>query len=125
MKANPFETFAAEFEIRPFNQDFKTTITDFFNAVVKSILSYQPEFVGHLKGFCKGQGSDYFQISFVSIQTGVQVNGHWNHNPDSARLTLNLIVLGIEQSRIQEILNEIVLRDNFKRTFSYSKLVML
>ncbi len=116
MKVDSFETLVAEFKIRPLKQEFKTVITEFFDAVVKSIVAYQPEFIGHLKGVCQGQGTDYFQISYVSAQTGVQIKSQWSHNPESARFTLNLITLGIDYSRMNSILNEIVLRDEVKET---------
>ncbi len=121
MTTDHFETVAAELEISHFNRDFKMIVTEFFDAVIKAIIACQPEFIGHMKGFCKGTGTDYLQVSYVSAKTGIGVNGQWDHNPESVRFTLNIIVLGIEHSRIQAILDEILLRDAFRKIFSYSR----
>jgi len=119
MTSDYFNSLAVELEIRVINRDPETIVIEFFDAVAQAIVAFQPEFLGHLKGFCKGQEGDHLQISYVSARTGVQVNGQWHHPSDSVLLTLNINVLGIEETRIKTILNEVLSRDDFQG-ISYS-----
>ncbi len=112
-------SLAVELDILDITGDIQSGVTSFFEAVVEAIVAYQPVFLGHLKGFCKGQETDYVQMSYVSTKTGVHVKGHWHHPSDSVRLTLNLNVLGMEKSRMKTILNEVLSRDDFQG-ISYS-----
>ncbi len=124
MTTGLFDPLAVELDIRLLKKDVKTIITEFFDAIVNAVATHQPDFLGHLKGFCKGSGDDYLQISYVSAQTGVQVNGQWEHNPESVRLTLNIILAGIDHSRIKAILDEILSEGDFQRMFSYKRLAL-
>ncbi len=114
MTGDDVNSLAAELEIRIIQRDLKTVVTEFFEAVAEAIVAYQPVFLGHIKGFCKGQNTDYFQVSYVSTKTGIQVKGQWQHPSDSVLLTLNINVMGIEKSRIKTILNEILSEDDFQ-----------
>ena len=114
MKTHHFESFAAELEIQPGEREFKTILTEFFEAVAGMIVAEQTEFLGHLKGFCQGLASDYLQVSYVSVQTGVQIKGNWSFHPLLVKLTINFNVLGLEHSRLKVILKKILSRAVFQ-----------
>ena len=107
MTFDSFEPLVAELDIKPASDgspDMKTAVTEFFKFFIKEILADQPAFVGHIKGFCKGDGADYLRISYVTANTGLDVAGDWHHNPEQATLTMNVHGIGLKQDDMDRVL---------------------
>ena len=125
MTADLFEPFVADLEIRleQFSaSDYRTIPQVLFTTLTAEIIACQPDFVGHVKGFCRGQGTDYLRVSFVSEQTGVDITGEWSHHPESAELTINVNVLGLQRPVLEQILERTVSQhQKLSGTFSVNR----
>jgi hypothetical protein len=111
MTADLFEPFVADLEIRvqqPSASEYRSVLRGIFTTMAAETIACLPDFVGHLKGFCRGESTDYLRISFVSTQTGVDITGEWRHDPECARLTINMNVLGLQQHDFEQLLESAV-----------------
>jgi len=111
MTADLFEPFVADLEIRidqPSKSDYTSLLQALFTTLAAEIITRQPDFVGHLKGFCRGDATDFLRANFVSARTGVDITGEWLHDPECARLTINMNVLGLQRPEFEQLLESAI-----------------
>lgn len=79
-----------------------------FSAIVKDIETVRPTFAGHIKGICTNGSGSYLRAGCVSATDGVEVSGVWNKESDEILLVLNVIILGVPEKIISEIVAKAV-----------------
>ena len=79
-----------------------------FLLIYSGIKTPHPKLIGHIKGFCRGRKKDYLKISLVSDNGGVDISGHWLHEPNRIALTLNVIIHGTCRQDLSKIVYETI-----------------
>jgi len=65
--------------------------------------------IGHIKALAQGVPAGHLYASLISLEQGVSMRGELPPNLVEARLTLNLIVYGVEKARLPELTDRCVL----------------
>ncbi len=92
-----------------FTSEFVSRIMrQLFSAIVMDIEAGWPTFTGHIKGICMNGRDSYLRAGCVSAAGGVEVSGVWDVDPDEILMVMNVIVLGVPEKNISEIVTKAV-----------------
>ena len=62
--------------------------------------------IGHIKGLLEVEGNDHLFFSITSFEEKVRYKGELTHEIASAKLTINVIVYGVEQNSVERAVRE-------------------
>ena len=92
------EVYSVNFDVRAQALDaefIKTVLQSLVERIAGKIERRESALIGHIKGFCEGDGVDYFQVNCTSSRQGAMASGQWRGRPKGARLALNVIALNL------------------------------
>ncbi len=93
--------------------ELKALIEKFFSELIDDLLLGGCKLIGHIKGLLISQDKGHLMFSITSLKEGLRFKGEMKEGINSAVLTINIIVYGIEQNVIESMFQK-VFRKNFE-----------
>ena len=78
----------------------------FLSLLTRSLQGDGCKLIGHIKGFLDVKGNGHLFFSLTSFQEKARYKGELTGNIAKARLTINVIVYGVEQSSVERAVQE-------------------
>jgi hypothetical protein len=87
-------------------EDFVKKIKEFCNNVLRYLKKNGCNHLGHIKFISTTNGEDYLQVSVDDVEQKPKIDGILKMTFEKIKLTLNVIVFGIEKEDINKKISE-------------------
>ena len=81
-------------------------IDAFLSELTRSLRSDGCKLIGHIKGLLEVEGNDHLSFSITSFEEKARYKGELTHEIARAKLTINVIVYGVEQRSVERAVRE-------------------
>ena len=81
-------------------------IDAFVSALTSSLRDDGCKLIGHIKGLLEVEGNEHLFFSFTSFEKKASYKGELRHETSKAKLTINVIVYGVEQECVERAIRE-------------------
>jgi hypothetical protein len=78
----------------------------FLSQLTRSLQDDGCKLIGHIKGLLEGEGNGHLFFSLTSFEEKARYKGELTSKIANARLTINVIVYGVEQESIERAIQE-------------------
>jgi len=81
-------------------------IDAFLSALASSLHDDGCRLIGHIKGLLEVEGNEHLFFSVTSFEEKASYKGELPHEISKAKLTVNVIVYGVEQESVEKVVRE-------------------
>ena len=81
-------------------------IDAFLSELTRSLKGDGCKLIGHIKGLLEVEGNDHLFFSITSFEEKARYKGELTHEIARAKLTINVIVYGVEQRSVERAVRE-------------------
>ena len=81
-------------------------IDAFMSGLTCSLQADGCKLIGHIKGLLEVEGNDHLSFSITSFEGKARYKGELTHEIARAKLTINVIVYGVEQESVERAVRE-------------------
>ena len=86
--------------------ELRGRIDAFMSALTSSLQDDGCNLIGHIKGLLEVEGNDHLFFSITSFEEKARYKGELTHEIARAKLTINVIVYGVEQNSVERAVRE-------------------
>ena len=86
--------------------ELQDTIDAFLSELTRSLKGDGCKLIGHIKGLLEVEGNDHLSFSITSFEEKARYKGELTHEIARAKLTINVIVYGVEQRSVERAVRE-------------------
>ncbi len=94
---------------------WESLIVEYLETIARACLEDDRCVIGHIKALALFPSGDYFQVSVVKPGIPAGVKGHVPQDCTELRLTLNVIVYGLERDLVERITYELAVQLAYRR----------
>jgi hypothetical protein len=88
------------------NTDWESLIVEYLRTTARTCVKFDRCVIGHIKALALFPGGDYMQVSIIDPDLPAGVKGHIPPECTDLRLTLNVIVYGLDRDLVERIASE-------------------
>jgi hypothetical protein len=85
------------------NPDWEPLIVDYLEMIARTCMEFDRCVIGHIKALALFPGGDYLQVSVIDPHLPAGVKGHVPSGCTELRLSLNVIVYGLDHDLVGRI----------------------
>ena len=86
--------------------ELQARVAAFVSEVACSLQGDGCKLIGHIKGLLEVEGNDHLFFSITSFDEKARYKGELTHEIAKAKLTINVIVYGVEQASVERAVRE-------------------
>jgi len=94
------------FEVPLLDDELHGKIDAFMSALTSSLQNEGCKLIGHIKGLLEVEGNEHLFFSVTSFEEKVSYKGGLPQDILKAKLTINVIVYGVEQASVHRAISE-------------------
>ena len=94
------------FKVPLLADELRGRIDAFMSALTSSLRDNGCKLIGHIKGLLEVEGNKHLFFSVTSFEEKASYKGGLPHDISKAKLTINVIVYGVEQESIERAIRE-------------------
>ena len=106
------EPYAVQLKLSRLEQDNRISLDSaaifLIQDLARRCMLEEGAFIGHIKGFAKGEGEDWFKVSLTDGRRPAEFEGSINETKGSIDFTLNAHVLGLAACRVEILMMETI-----------------
>lgn len=90
----------------PENTNWESLIVEYLETIARACMEFDPCVIGHIKALALFPGGDYLQVSVINPTLPAGVKGRVPPNCTELKLSLNVIVYGLDRDLVERIASE-------------------
>ena len=94
------------FKVPLLADELRGRIDAFMSALTRSLQEDGCKLIGHIKGLLEVEGNEHLFFSVTSFEEKASYKGELPHKISKAKLTINVIVYGVEQASVERAVRE-------------------
>ncbi len=94
------------FEVPLSASELQGKIDAFLSELTRSLKGDGCKLIGHIKGLLEVEGTDHLFFSITSFEGKARYKGELTHEIARAKLTINVVVYGVEQRSVERAVRE-------------------
>jgi hypothetical protein len=99
----------------PKDTNWETLIVEYLETIARTCVEFDRCVIGHIKALALFPGGDYLQVSVINPALPAGVKGRVPPDCTELRLTLNVIVYGLERDLVERITCEAAVHLAYRR----------